>query len=81
MFAVVEGKLVVVISRFESMLRYSYINLLTAGCGGDVCPANDTACKTRHREGKGLSSCTALHCYIVNLYLYINIFLARIRAA
>ena len=46
MFAVVEGKLVVVISRFESMLRHSYINLI-AGCGGDVCPVNDTACKTR----------------------------------
>ena len=30
--------------RFESMLRHSYINLLIAGCGGDVCPVNDTAC-------------------------------------
>ena len=50
MFAVVEGKLVVVISRFESMLRHSYINLIIAGCGGDVCPVNDTACKTRAIE-------------------------------
>ena len=50
MFAVVEGKLVVVISRFESMLRHSYINLIIAGCGGDVCPVNDTTCKTRAIE-------------------------------
>ena len=50
MFAVVEEKLVVVISRFESMLRHSYINLLIAGCGGDVCPVNDTAFKTRAIE-------------------------------
>ena len=40
----------VVISRFESMLRHSYINLIIAGCGGDVCPVNDTACKTRAIE-------------------------------
>ena len=50
MFAVVEGKLVVAISRFESMLRHSYINLIIGGCGGDVCPVNDTACKTRAIE-------------------------------
>ena len=50
MFAVVEGKLVVVISRFESVLRHSYVNLIIAGCGGDVCPVNDTACKTRAIE-------------------------------
>ena len=50
MFAVVEGKLVVVISRFESMFRHSYINLIFTGCGGDVCPVNDTACKTRSIE-------------------------------
>ena len=50
MLAVVEEKLVVVISRFESMLRHSYINLLIAGCRGDVCPVNDTAFKTRAIE-------------------------------
>ena len=50
MFAVVESKLVVVVSRFESMPRHSYINLLIAGCGGDVCRADDTACKTRAIE-------------------------------
>ena len=50
MFAVVEGKLVVVISRFKSMLRHSYINLIIAESGGDVFPENDTACKTRAIE-------------------------------
>ena len=29
------------------MLRHFYINLIIAGCGGDVCPADDTSCKTR----------------------------------
>ena len=47
MFAMVEGKLVVVISCFESMLCHSYINLIIVGCGGNVCPVNDTACKTQ----------------------------------
>ena len=32
------------------MLRHSYINLIIAGCGGDVCPVNDTACTTRAIE-------------------------------
>ena len=43
MFGVIERKLLVIISRFESMLRHSYINLIIAGCGGDVCAVNDTA--------------------------------------
>ena len=42
-----ELKLVVVISCFESMLHHSYINLIIAGCGGNVCPVNDTVCKTQ----------------------------------